>query len=151
MEAAALHTRGSAVHRLWQAILAAGLAVLALHYLGHVSRGGSRLYETWVYEGLELLGALGCLARAVFVQAERSAWFFIGAALVATTGGDILYDFWYGGNPPFPSAADAAYLAFYPLLFVGIALLLRRRVSTFSASLWLDGLVAGTAAGALGG
>ena len=29
-------------------------------------------------------------------------------------------------------------------------LLLRRRVSTFSASLWLDGLVAATAAGALG-
>ncbi len=50
----------------------------------------------------------GCLARAVFVRAERSAWFFIGAALLATTCGDVLYDFWYGGNPPFPSAADVA-------------------------------------------
>ncbi len=42
-----------------------------------------------------------------------------------------------------------AYLAFYPLLYVGIVLLLRRRVSTFSASLWLDGLMAATAAAAL--
>jgi two-component system, cell cycle response regulator len=150
MEAAAAHIRGSAVLRLWQAILVAGLAVLGLHYLGHVSAGGPRLYETWFYEGLELLAALGCLTRAVFVRAERSAWLFIGAALLATTVGDVLYDFWYGGNPPFPSAADVGYLAFYPLLFVGIALLLRRRVSTFSASLWLDGLVAATAAGALG-
>jgi two-component system cell cycle response regulator len=149
MEAAA-HLRAPAVLRLWQAILVAGLAVLALHYLGHFSAGGPRIYETWVYEGLELLGAFGCLGRALFFRAERSAWFFIGAALLATTIGDILYDFWFDGNPPFPSAADVGYLAFYPLLFVGIALLLRRRVSTFSASLWLDGLVAAAAAGALG-
>lgn len=150
MEAAAPHPRARAVVRLWQAILVAGLAVLGLHYLGHVSTGGSRLYETWFYEGLELFAAFGCLTRAVLVRAERSAWIFIGAALLATTAGDILYDFWFGGNPPFPSAADVGYLAFYPLLFVGIALLLRQRVSTFSASLWLDGLVAGTAAGAVG-
>jgi diguanylate cyclase (GGDEF)-like protein len=150
MEAAAVHTRGPAVIRLWQAILVAGLALLGLHYLVLVSEGGSRLYETWFYEGLELFAALGCIARAVLVRAERSAWFFIGAALLATTCGDVLYDFWYGGNPPFPSAADVAYLAFYPLLYVGIALLLRRRLSTFSASLWLDGLVAAAAAAALG-
>jgi diguanylate cyclase (GGDEF)-like protein len=149
MEAAA-HSRPPAVPRVWQAILVAGLAVLGLHYLGHVAEGGSRLYETWFYEGLELFAALGCIARAVLVRAERSAWLFIGAALLATTCGDVLYDFWYGGNPPFPSAADVAYLAFYPLLYVGIALLLRRRVSTFSASLWLDGLVAAAAAAALG-
>ena len=150
MEAAAVHTRGPAVVRVWQTLLVAGFAVLGLHYVGHVSEGGPRLYETWFYEGLELLAALGCLARAALVQAERSAWLFIGAALLATTSGDVLYDFWYGGNPPFPSAADFGYLAFYPLLYVGIALLLRRRLSTFSASLWLDGLVAATAAAALG-
>src|SRR5438067_1409830 len=147
MEAAA-QLRASAVPRLWQAILVAGLAALALSYIGHLSPGGTRLYETWLYEGLELLAALGCLARAALVGAERPAWFFIGAALVATTLGDILFDFRYGGNPPFPSAADVAYLAFYPLLYVGIVLLLRRRVSAFSATLWLDGLLAATAAAA---
>jgi diguanylate cyclase (GGDEF)-like protein len=149
MEAAA-HLRAPAVLRLWQAILVAGLAALAISYLGRYSPGGTRLYETWFYEGIELVAALGVLMRAIFVRAERSAWFFIGAGLLATTMGDILFDFWYGGNPPFPSAADVAYLAFYPLLFVGIALLLRRRVSTFGSSLWLDGLMAATAAGALG-
>ena len=85
MEAAAVHTRGPAVIRLWQAILVAGLVVLALSYVGHISPGGTRLYETWLYEGVELLAALGCLTRAVLVRAERSAWFFIGAALLATT------------------------------------------------------------------
>jgi two-component system cell cycle response regulator len=149
MEAAA-HTGRSAVLRLWQAILVAGLAVLALSYVGRYSPGGTRLYQTWVYEGLELLAAFGCIARSVLFRAERSAWFFIGTGLLATAVGDILFDFWYGGNPPFPSAADVAYLFFYPLLYVGIVLLLRRRVSTFSATLWLDGLIAAAAAGALG-
>ena len=123
--------------------------MLGLHYFAHVSDGGPRLYETWFYEGLELLAALGVLARAIFVRAERTAWFFIGAGLLATTIGDVLFDFWYGGTPPFPSVADVAYLVFYPLVYVGIVLLLRRRVSTFSPSLWLDGLMAATAAGAL--
>jgi two-component system, cell cycle response regulator len=149
MEAAA-HLRAPAVPRAWQAIFAVGVAVLAVSYIGHYSPGGTRLYETWIYEGLELLAALGCLARSVLVRSERLAWFLIGCALLATAIGDVLFDFWYGGNPPFPSAADVAYLLFYPLLYVGIVLLLRRRVSTFSATLWLDGLVAATAAAALG-
>src|SRR3954453_17103317 len=115
MEAAA-QLRALPVPRLWQAILVAGLVVLGVSYIGHLSPGGTRLYETWLYEGLELLAALGCLARAVLVRAERTAWFFIGAALLATTLGDILFDFRYGGNPPFPSAADIAYPPFYPPL-----------------------------------
>src|SRR4029077_18889387 len=95
MEVAA-NLRAHAVVRLWQAILVAGLALLALRYVGHIALlGGSRrLYETWFYEGLELLAALGCLARAVLVRSERSAWFFIAGALLTTTCGDILFDFW---------------------------------------------------------
>src|SRR6516165_12517568 len=100
MEAAAGHPRGRAGVRLWQGLLLVGIAVLGLHYFAHVSDGGPRLYETWFYEGLELLAALGVLARAIFVRAERTAWFFIGAGLLATTIGDVLFDFWYGGTPP---------------------------------------------------
>jgi two-component system, cell cycle response regulator len=149
MESAAKH-RAHALLRVWQAILLVGLIPLGVSYVGHFSPGGTRLYQTWFYEGLELVAAISILGRAVLVRAERSAWFFVGAGVLATTIGDILFDFWYRGNPPFPSAADVGYLAFYPLLYVGIVLLLRRRVSTFSASLWLDGLLAATAAGALG-
>jgi two-component system, cell cycle response regulator len=149
MEAAVLH-RARGLLRVWQAILLLGLVPLGMSYIFHFSPGGTRLYQTWFYEGLELLASLSILARAAFVRAERPAWFFIGAGLFATTCGDIVYDFWFHGNPPFPSAADIGYLAFYPLLYVGIVLLLRTRVSTFGASLWLDGLLAATAAGALG-
>ena len=117
MEGAA-NLRARAALRLWQAVLLAGLIPLVVSYLGHFSPGGTRLYQTWFYEGLELLAALSILGRAFLIRAERSAWFFIGAGLLATTCGDILYDFRYHGHPPFPSAADVGYLAFYPLLYV---------------------------------
>ncbi len=70
--------------------------------------------------------------------------------LLSTTIGDVIYDFGYGGNPPFPSPADAFYLGFYPLSYLGIVLLVRSRISRFNASLWLDGLTAALAAGAVG-
>ena len=68
---AVVHLRAPAVLRAWQATLVVGVAVLAISYSGLYSPGGTRLYETWIYEGLELLAALGCLARSVLV---RAAW-----------------------------------------------------------------------------
>ena len=149
MEAAA-HLRAPAAIRLWQAILIAGLALLGVSYIGHFSPGGRGCTRAGSTRAWRFSPRSVRSTRAVLVRAERSAWLCIGAALLATACGDILFDFRYGGNPPFPSPPTSAYLAFYPLLYVGIVLLLRRRVSTFSASLWLDGLVAATAAVALG-
>jgi len=62
----------------------------------------------------------------------------------------VIYDFVYGGSPPFPSSADIFYLGFYPASYLGIVLLIRSRVSSFNTSLWLDGFTAALAAGALG-
>ena len=78
------------------------------------------------------------------------AWLALGIALLSTTGGDVIYDFGYGGSPPFPSLADVFYLGFYPASYLGIVLLVRGRISSFNASLWLDGFTAALAAGALG-
>ena len=63
---------------------------------------------------------------------------------------ELLFDFAYGGNPPYPSAADVFYLAFYPACYVGLMLLVRSRLSQFDAHLWLDGAMAALAASALG-
>ncbi|RKS71381.1 diguanylate cyclase (GGDEF)-like protein [Motilibacter peucedani] len=52
-------------------------------------------------------------------------------------------------DQPFPSVADACFLAFYPLAFAALTLLLRRGDERRSASLWLDGLVGGLAVGAV--
>jgi diguanylate cyclase (GGDEF)-like protein len=137
--------------RAWQGALVVALIGLAAHDIGGVGAPrGNVVFDRWLYEGVEFTAAVGCLARAVRVRAERGAWLAIGLALLSTTIGDVIYDFAYGGSPPYPSPADAFYLAFYPLCYVGIGLLLRARLSRFSASLWLDGLMAGLAAAAVG-
>ena len=46
--------------------------------------------------------------------------------------------------------ADAGYIAFYVLLYVGVVLLLRSRVRSIGGTLWLDGITAALAAAALG-
>ena len=137
--------------RLWQAALLLGIVVLAAHDgAGLGWSGHNELFDRWLYDGIELLAGLGCLARAVFVKTERGASLAFGLALISTTIGDVLYDFAYGGNPPYPSVADAFYLLFYAGCYVGLGLLLRARISRFSASLWLDGLMAGLTAAAIG-
>jgi diguanylate cyclase (GGDEF)-like protein len=138
------------VLRSWQASLILGLALLTAHDLFGFGSGHGQLFDHWLYEGLEAAAAAGCLARAARVRAERAAWVALGIALLSTTGGDIVYDFAYGGSPPFPSIADAFYLGFYPASYLGIVLLVRGRISSFNASLWLDGATAALAAGALG-
>jgi two-component system cell cycle response regulator len=135
---------------LWRALLVLGVAVLALHDATGLGRSHGRLLDTWLYDGLELLAAAGCLARPLVVRRERAAWLALGLALLVTATGDFLWDFAYGSDPPFPSWADAVYLAFYPASYVGIVLLVRKRISGFNASLWLDGVTAALAAGALG-
>ena len=52
-------------------------------------------------------------------------------------------------NQPFPSGADGLWLAFYPLAFVALTMLLRRGDERRSTSLWLDGLVGGCAVSAV--
>jgi diguanylate cyclase (GGDEF)-like protein len=136
--------------RLWQAGLLLGIALLVVHDVAGVGRTGNVFFDRWLYDGVEFAAGIGCVVRAALVRSERWASFALGAALVLSTTGDVIYDFAYGGNPPFPSAADIFYLAFYPGCYIGLGLLLRARVSRFSASLWLDGLMAGLAAAALG-
>ena len=138
------------VLRFWQAALVAGLALLAAHDTVGFAAGSRDLFDHWLYEGLEAAAAVGCLVRAARIRAERGAWLALGVALLSTTGGDVIYDFGYGGSPPFPSLADVFYLGFYPASYLGIVLLVRGRISSFNASLWLDGFTAALAAGALG-
>src|SRR5581483_3440892 len=63
---------------------------------------------------------------------------------------ELIFDFAYGGDPPYPSVADAFYIGFYPACYVGLMLLVRSRLSTFGHTLWFDGVMATIASSALG-
>ena len=71
--------------------------------------------------------------------------------LLAWAAGDLLLAVGSlgGATPPTPSLADAFFLAFYPLAYVALVLLLRTEVREFIPATWLDGAVAGLGAAAL--
>jgi diguanylate cyclase (GGDEF)-like protein len=109
-----------------------------------------RFFNDGVYNVLELLAVAGCCLRLVYVKADRLPWALITCGVASWATADFLFTFAYDNDPPYPSVADAFYLAFYPLCYVGLLLLVRRHVADFNRSLWLDGLTAALAAAALG-
>ena len=146
----ALAWSSASVMRLWRVVVVTGFAFLVAHL--SFGLGGPRLdgfAEQWVYDGLELLAAAGCLIRAATTREERAAWTVLGLGMLSFALGDVCFDFVYGGDPPGVSICDAFYLAFYPACYAALALLVRARVSTFSRSIWLDGAIAALAAAAV--
>jgi GGDEF domain-containing protein len=107
---------------------------------------------TLVYNVLLVAAAACCAARGLTSRAERIPWVLLGLAAGVWATGDIYYTFVLSGRDeiPFPSVADGFYLAFYPLAYVALALLLRGRVRQLHGSLWLDGIIGGLVVSALG-
>ena len=95
------------------------------------------VFDSWVYNGLLVAASLACLARGIAVKAERLPWLLLGIALALWTAGDLYYFFAFSGNAdvPIPSVSDLFYLAFYPVSYVALALLLRRRMRGFRGAI----------------
>ena len=87
-------------------------------------------------------------ARAVGGR-EGLAWGLIWTGSLLWACGDVYWTLVLADNAviPVPSVSDAGYLAFYPLVFAGLCLLLRARVDGAPRTLWVDGLTAALAAG----
>src|SRR4051794_31096746 len=135
------------------AACAAALGLTALVAL--TGAGGARADDVignWGHNALMLVAAGLVVARVVAVPRERAAWSCFAVALVTYAGGEIVWALAYSGaaETPYPSVADALWLAFYPACYVGMVLLVRARVREFQASLWLDGLIAGLVVAAYG-
>jgi diguanylate cyclase (GGDEF)-like protein len=140
-------------HRRWiyttRAAAAAGLGAFAAYTLLVPSDDRFfTFFNTWVYVGLMVLACVIAGSHAYLVARDRVAWVVITVAFGCWTFGEI----WYAAFKPenYPSMADAGYIAFYPLLYVGMVLLLRSRARSIGGTLWLDGATAALAAGALG-
>jgi two-component system, cell cycle response regulator len=133
---------------LTRAASVAGLATFALVTL--LARPGSALesfFNVWVYMGLMVLACVVVASRAILVAAERPAWVAFAAATVSWTFGEI----WYAAASPesYPSLADVGFIGFYPLVYIGMVALIRSRTRSIGGTLWLDGITASLAAGAL--
>jgi two-component system cell cycle response regulator len=92
------------------------------------------------------------LARARSIRGrEGLAWGLIGLGSLLWASGDVYWTLVLAKHDviPVPSLSDAGYLAFYPLVFAGLCLLLSVRVEGTPRTLWVDGITAALAAGAL--
>ena len=126
----------------------AALAVFALvTVLGRPGSGLEAFFNMWVYCGLMVLACVVVGSRAILVPRERPAWVAFTAALASWTFGEI----WYAAVQPeeYPSLADVGFIGFYPLVYIGMVALIRARARSIGGALWLDGLTASLAAGAL--
>jgi hypothetical protein len=114
---------------VWCVLVLLTLAEAVDDVLG--SGGPHGLFDDWIHDSLLVAAAALCLLRGVTTSRMRAAWL-----------GSVLWSVLYANdpNPPYPSVADALWLAFYPLTAAGIALLIRDRVPRFELHRWMDGL-----------
>ncbi len=106
--------------------------------------------DGWGIDAFEFLGSVLCLARAFVSPRGRAAVAALGVGLLVWSMGDLALtiESLGGATPPTPSVADAFYLSFYPITYVGLMLLIRLQVRRFDVSVWLDGAIAGLGAAA---
>ena len=99
-----------------------------------------------------LVAAIACL-RPLLIQARRRAFALIAAGLSSYALGNVLWATWLAhlAHPPVPSVCDVLWLAFYPLVALGVVGLsgIRSR-NRPSPAVWLDGIVAGGGLAAIG-
>src|SRR5262245_13913047 len=131
----------------WKVAAIGGLVAFVAYTL--FGSGYDHFFNRYWYNALILLAAGAAVARAVTTRAERTASIAFAAGIASWAVGEILFDFAYGGDPPYPSAADAFYLLFYPACYIGMAVLVRHRLSEFTRMVWFDGVMAALAAAAL--
>jgi hypothetical protein len=120
-----------------------GLCTVLLAVHAVTGLGGADLHDAldnWVSNGAEFLAAAMCLAGAKFKGRHHSPWTLFGIAIALWAVGDTLWSI--NGDPAtLTSISDVFWLAWYPLVLLGLAILVRARVPGFEFHRWVDGVV----------
>ena len=142
--------------RTWlRACFGVGVLLLVAQFVAIVPAARSWMNgHSWVGAALQdavyVLAALLVLARAVVTRHDRGAWLLMAGGLGFYAAGTV---YWIAvlvelDPPPYPSVADAMWLAYYPFAYAAVLRLLWERQSRIGASTWLDGLIAAACASA---
>jgi diguanylate cyclase (GGDEF)-like protein len=127
-------------------------ALVAAHALAWLVFGGAPHLAGLNLTNLVAFGATGLMIRRTFVAGERRIWLPLAIGMAFYSIGFVVYAVMMlaHGHVSTPSIADPFWLVLYPGAYATIVLLVRRRVVSVDAGLWLDGLVAALATTALG-
>ncbi|MEV6350814.1 GGDEF domain-containing protein [Actinoplanes sp. NPDC051851] len=111
----------------WRLCLAVAPAVIGLYYL-LVHLGAWPAVQMALYSSASVAFAAGCLVTARRHPSTRLIMMFLTASAVARIAADVgFYVLTLRGSDAYPSLADFGYLASYPLMAVGLLLVIRRR------------------------
>ncbi|HYH87827.1 MAG TPA: diguanylate cyclase [Solirubrobacteraceae bacterium] len=108
------------------------------------------IYEV-LYNSVLVGSAVLCIIRGAVGRSERVAWTVIGVSLALWASGNLYWQFALSdlAEAPYPSVADAFWLGFLPVCYLGIFLLARKRMPQLDSRLWLDGIIAALTTGAI--
>ena len=140
--------RRTGVARRAVCVLLGALTVLYLGYLAGLPVGpADALFDRWLGLVVEVGASLALVCRVIFVREERRIWALVAVAVSLWTLGDVYWRIalWDVEVTPVPSLADVGWLAFYAPAYAAIALLVRARVASVRATLWVDGVIGGLA------
>ncbi len=148
----------AAVSRRWRAVVAAAVGLMFALLAANIAHtlfglGGGALEKPLNAWGQNVVLACACavVAARVLTAGPPGCRPLLAAIAVWTLGniwwGVVLYDL---EAAPFPSPADAGWLAFYPCAYLCLGLRLRASARDLPRSAWLDGLVGILSVGALG-
>jgi diguanylate cyclase (GGDEF)-like protein len=134
--------------RAWRVYLAGGMAAVALYFL-------LPLDGLWSSLAYDLIGLSSVAAIVVGVRRLRPArpliWWCFAAGQLLFVVGDMLYAVIETilHQSPFPSVADVFYLGGYPILAVGLLILIRGRISDRDRAGLIDAAIIATGLGLL--
>jgi diguanylate cyclase (GGDEF)-like protein/putative nucleotidyltransferase with HDIG domain len=134
------------------ALVIAWIGAYEIHVIAAPNTGVHGVFSKQVHLVALVLATLACLARAAGDRTERRAWLLVALGIGAWTAGEIYYTqvLWDMDEIPVPSAADVGYLLLCPLWFAGFGIIARHRVKGTTKTVWIDGLCAALAVGAVG-
>jgi diguanylate cyclase (GGDEF)-like protein len=133
-------------------LLLGGTMLVAVHSWLGIGSSLNFAIGSVVYDAVVIGAGVACLVRASAFGPERRAWLLIGAAILVWGAAEVYWAAFIEGNAnaPYPSPADVGYLAFYPLAYAGLVLLVRARAHEINWRLWMDGAIAALGTAALG-
>jgi hypothetical protein len=130
--------------RLLAVVWPAALVLVAAEAVYQLSGadGAGTLFNDTFHNAVLCCASVLCVAHGFDDARWRPVSMAFGLGLVSWTAGSVLWAILYADDPtpPYPSAADALWLAWYPLTAAGIALLIRQQITHFHLHRWLDGV-----------
>ncbi len=129
-------------------VLALGVVAFTMSTIFRDHAGRIVAFDSVLYPALNIAAAALVFVRAFHVRAERWPCLLIGAGMASFAAGDVVYALWVPEGA-IPSVADPLYLAFYPLVYAGMVMLMRDRLKRVPMAFRLDALICGLSLGAV--